>query len=91
MPQQRKIAIIVGIILLLAAVVGFTIHKKNEGVVTVQTGKSTSGKRSTPSSSSRPRIVVVSWYTDTGSVWASFRTHPAKTEMTPTSPTASFR
>ena len=39
MRLKKKIAIIVGIVLLLAVVVGFTIHKKNEGVVTVQTGR----------------------------------------------------
>src|SRR3954453_7440640 len=39
MTLKKKILIIAVIALLVLAVVGFTIHKKNEGVVTVQTGR----------------------------------------------------
>jgi HlyD family secretion protein len=39
MTVKKKILIIAVIALLVLAVVGFTIHKKNEGVVTVQTGR----------------------------------------------------
>src|SRR3954454_1330424 len=41
MTLKKKILIIAVIALLVLAVVGFTIHKKNEGVVTVQTGRVT--------------------------------------------------
>ena len=41
MTLKKKALIIVGIVLLLAAVVGFTIHKNSQGVVTVQTGRVT--------------------------------------------------
>jgi len=39
MKLKKKIAIIAVILVLVAAVVGFTIHKNNQGVVTVQTGR----------------------------------------------------
>src|SRR5437762_13665602 len=39
MKAWKKIAIGVGIVVLLAAIVGFTVHQSTKNVVTVQTGK----------------------------------------------------
>jgi len=39
----KKIAIGIGVLVLLAAIVGFTVHESGKGVVTVQTGKAVRG------------------------------------------------
>src|SRR3954453_1447413 len=39
MKKWKKIALIVGIVVILLAAVGFTVHQTRKGVVTVQTGK----------------------------------------------------
>ena len=41
MKNGKKIAIGVGVLVLLGAIVGFTVHESGKGVVTVQTGKVT--------------------------------------------------
>src|SRR2546430_16987445 len=39
MKTWKKIAIITGVVVLLLAIVGFTVHQSHKNVVTVQTGK----------------------------------------------------
>ncbi len=39
MKTWKKIAIGVGVVVVLAAIVGFTVHQSGKNVVTVQTGK----------------------------------------------------